>query len=177
MACEIFDELFPLVPIFRRGDVLFVPEGMDGVGIGGELFGHEAELDEGADFVFEEAVVDLVDVGEIVDGLAGLVFVVEAEFVVEDSVEADVVEAGDALGFAEVAAIAVAEGEDGAAGAEHFFPEVWEGMGGGVGVDFDDLRGGLRRGGGLRAYPRCRKNGEQQKSKGAGDTKMPGMEK
>ena len=89
--------------------------------------------------ILEQAVVDLVDVGEVIDRLARSVFVVEANFVVEDGVEADVLESGDAPGFAEVGAVAFAQAEDGASGAEHFFPEVGKRMRGGIGVNFDGL--------------------------------------
>ena len=85
------------VPLFEGlgwGDVLLVPEGVEGVGVKGELLGHEADLDDGADAVFEQAVVDLVDVGEVVDGVAVLVLVVDADLVVEDGVEANVLEVG-----------------------------------------------------------------------------------
>src|SRR6266481_1529495 len=88
MTCEVFDELLPLVPVLGRRDILLVPESVKGAGIRGELLGHEAELDERADVVLEEAVVNLVDVGEVVNGMAIFVLVVEADFVVEDGVEA-----------------------------------------------------------------------------------------
>ena len=53
MTREILNKLFPLVPILRRRDVLFVPERMEGVWIGSKFFGSEAELDEGADMILE----------------------------------------------------------------------------------------------------------------------------
>jgi hypothetical protein len=42
---------------------------------------------------------------------------------------------GDLLHGAEVFAVVLAQGEDGVARAEHLFPEVREGSGGGAGVD------------------------------------------
>ena len=42
----------------------------EGSGLRGQLLGHEAQLDEGADSVFQQAVVDLIDVGEVVDRIA-----------------------------------------------------------------------------------------------------------
>ena len=68
---------------------------MKRVGIEGELFRHEADLDDGLDAVLQQAVVDLVDVGEVIDGVAVLVFVVDADFVVKDGVKTDVLEIGD----------------------------------------------------------------------------------
>ena len=70
-----------------------------------------------------------------------LVFVVDADLVVEDGVEADVLEVGDLVDGANVVAIGLAEGEDGAAGAEDLFPEMGQRGGGGVGVNFDALGG------------------------------------
>src|SRR6202140_3556004 len=143
MLRECFDELVPFLPIFWRRDILFVPERMQGIGIGGELLGHEAQFDEGAYFVLEQSVVDLIDVGEIVDRFAGGVLVVNADLVMENGVEADVLETGDALGFAQIVAIAVAKRKNGAAGAKNFFPEMREGMGSCFGVDRNVFRRGL----------------------------------
>ena len=55
-----------------------------------KLLRHEAQFDEGADAVGQQAVVDLVDVREVVDRLALFVLVVDADFVVKDGVEAHV---------------------------------------------------------------------------------------
>ena len=51
---------------------------------------------------FKQAVVDLIDVGEVVDGVAVLVFVVDADLVVQDGVEADVSEVRDLLYGAQI---------------------------------------------------------------------------
>src|SRR6266478_603634 len=144
MPRKVLNELLPFVPVFRRRNVLFVPEGMERIRIGSELFGHEAELDEWADVILEQAVVDLIDIGEVVDGLAFPVLIVQANLVMEDGMEADVFKAGDAFGFAEVVAVAFAQRQDSAAGAKHFFPEVREWMRGGPGIHFDSLRWGSR---------------------------------
>src|ERR1700757_368461 len=140
MLREGGDKRVPLGVILRRRDDLLVPEGMV-VEARGELLRHEADLDEGADSVGEQAVVDLIDVGEVVDGVALLVFVVDAEFVVKDGVEADVPEVGDLLHGLHVVAIALAHGEHSAAGAEHLLPEMRERRSGGVRVDGDGLSG------------------------------------
>ena len=87
---EVGHQVVPSLHALRRRNILLVPEGMKGIGIEGELLGHEADFDEGPHAVFEQAVVDLVDVGEVVDGIAMLVFVVDADFIVEDGVEAHI---------------------------------------------------------------------------------------
>jgi hypothetical protein len=48
------------------------------------------DLDEGPHAVLQQAVVDLIDVGQIVEGVALLVFVVDAHFIMQDVVKADV---------------------------------------------------------------------------------------
>jgi len=65
MPRERFDELLPFVPVLRRRNVLLVPERMQRVRIGSELLGHETQFDEGANFIFQEAIVNLVDIGKV----------------------------------------------------------------------------------------------------------------
>ena len=145
MLGELADQIVPLGIVFRRRDDGAIPEGLVDV-FGGELFGHEAQLDKRTHAIFQQAVVDLVDVREIVDGISGSVLVVDAEFVEENAVETDVLEIGDGFYGAEIVAIAFAHGEDGAARAEHLLPEVGKrsALGGGVdGVGFGG-RGLLR---------------------------------
>ena len=85
--------------------------------------------------VGEQAIVDLVDVGEVVGGLAGLgglrglagvlrggVGIVESHIVHEDAVETHRVEIRDSFYGMEVIAIALAQGEDSSTGAEDLFP-------------------------------------------------------
>ena len=55
MLREGFDHRAPFVPIFRRRDVHFVPERVQRVWIGGQLFGHEADLDEGTHAELQQA--------------------------------------------------------------------------------------------------------------------------
>jgi len=127
-------------------------------GVRGHLLRHEAELDEGADVVGEQAVVNLIDVGKVVGGLAWLSFlrglawilrggvgVVEADVVHEDAVKAHGVEVGDTLYGVEIFAIALAQGEDGSAGAEDLLPEMGKGSTGVLGVNGDDRIWGWRR--------------------------------
>src|SRR5713101_6985456 len=68
------------------------------------------------------------------------VLVVYADFIVEDGVEAHIFEAGNLLHIAEIVAVTLAQRHDGALGTEHFLPEVGERMGGGGGIDHDDIR-------------------------------------
>lgn len=70
--------------------------------------------------------------------------IVEADFVHEDSMEADRIELGGLLHGAQILTVALTQGEDGAAGAERLFPEVRERRRRRVGIDDDMLR--FRRG-------------------------------
>ena len=152
---EGLDEGVPLGHVFGRGDVALPPE--DGLGAAGEGGGHEGELDEGADVAGEERVVEGVDVLEVVDGVAVGVFGVDAHVVVEDAVEADVVEADFVLDGGELGLPVGAEAFVGAAGAY--------GVEGGCGVRAEDVGGvdgeGLVRGLGEVQVRRGRGGGER----------------
>src|SRR5580704_16552174 len=100
-----------------------------------ELCGHETYLDKRTNAVLQQAVVDLIDVGKIVDGIARGIFVVQAYFVVENRMEADVVETGGLLHHAEIVAVAFAQRQDGAAGAKHALPIMGKGMAGRIDID------------------------------------------
>src|SRR5262245_42074134 len=110
VTSESADKVVPFAVILGRRDDLLVPERMN-VLASGELSGHEADFDERTDAVGEKTVVDLVHVGKVVERTAGVVFVVDAVFVVKNGVEADVTEVGYFLHSSEIVAIAFAHGE------------------------------------------------------------------
>jgi len=157
-------------------DIGLVPERVQGGGIGGHLLRHKAEFDVGANVVLEQAVVDLVDVGEVVDGSilrcttslpCGLgeidslaVGIVEADLVVEDGVETDGLEISGLLHGAQIFAIALAERENSAAGAEGLLPEVRKGSCGRPFIDNNELRR-------LRWCPMQRRQGQHATYKSA----------
>ena len=119
--------------------------------VGRHLLRHEAELNKGANVVFKQAIVDLVDIGEVVDrsivgslrcqaGVLGFAIgIVEANLVVKDGVEADGLKVGGLHNRAQVLAIALAQGEDGAVGAKSLLPEMRKRRGGGLCVNHDVL--------------------------------------
>src|ERR1700722_20924905 len=111
MTSEILDHLFPGVPILRWRDVLPVPERMDCFGIRAEFPGHKTQLDERADFILEESIVNLIDIRKVVDRLAVLIFVVQTDFVVKYCVEADILEVGNAFGLAKIVPVTLSKGE------------------------------------------------------------------
>ena len=132
---ELGDEIVPLIPVFGWRDVLLVPESMKRVLVRGQCFGHETQFDERTHPVVQQAVVDLIDIRKVVQRMALGILVVDSNFIVEDGVEAHVLEAGNLLYIAEIVAIALAQRHDGALGAKHVLPEMGERMGGGGGVD------------------------------------------
>src|SRR5215471_618450 len=103
----------------------------------GQFFRHEADFDYGADSVAQKSVIDLVYIRKVVERMALIVFVINADFVVQDVVKADVVEVSGLLYLAQVVSIALPQRKDGAAGTEGVLPEMWEGLGRGCGVDQD----------------------------------------
>ncbi len=104
----------------------------------------------------EQAIVDLVHVRKVNSPLPLRVFVVHAHFIMKDGVETDVLEIGNLLHAAKVAAITFAQGNVCALRAEHLFPE---GMCGNREVDDDEIGTACRRMG------LCAGDGHPQKQK------------
>jgi hypothetical protein len=107
---EMRHQSIPGFETFRRRDIRLVPEGVEGVWIEGQLLWHEAYFDHRTDTVLQQAIIDLIDIREIVDGISVLVLVVNTDLVVQDGVEADVFEIGDLLDGDEVVPVAIAQG-------------------------------------------------------------------
>ncbi len=85
----------------------------------------------------------------------------------EDGVESNVFETGNALGFAQIIAVALAQAQDGPPGSKHFFPKVWERMRRSCGVNLDGFRNCLRMSSRLRV-----ESLGTQRSEGATDQKQ-----
>ncbi len=90
--------------------------------------------------IFEEAVIDLIDVRKVVSRFPVLVFIVDTDFVMEDRVEAYVLKVRDAFRLPEVAAIALSQRQNRATGAKHLLPEMGKGMERSRGVNFNRRR-------------------------------------
>ena len=112
MLRELFDKFIPPVPIFWRGHVGLVPERMQEL-FGRQFLGREAQLNERPYAIGQQAVVNLIDVGKVIDGLALLIFVVQSHFVMKDGVKANVLEARDLFDFPQVLPVAFAQTKDG----------------------------------------------------------------
>ncbi len=63
-----------------------------GHGIQRQLARHETQFDEGLDVVFEQAVVDLIDIREVINRLALRILVVDAYVVVQRCRENECIE-------------------------------------------------------------------------------------
>ena len=128
---ERLDEGVPLFVFLRRGHVCLPPE--DGVlvevgafvleAVGRELFGHESELDEGLHADGEQEIVHVVDVHEVVDGVALFVLGVHAHFVVEQAVRPEVTESEFLVAVFQLFAPGFAEAFADAAGADAVAPD------------------------------------------------------
>src|ERR1700681_2095544 len=66
MPEECLSQPVPTVPILRRRNIRFVPEGMKQVG-SRQLIGHEADLNEWTESVREQAVIDLINIREVIN--------------------------------------------------------------------------------------------------------------
>src|SRR5882672_6943593 len=114
----------------------------------GELPRHETDLDEGTHAVFQQAVIDLVHVGEVVDRVSLAVLVVYPHLVVKDGVKTHVAKVRGLFQLPQVRAITCAQRQYGAAGSEGLLPEVRKGTARGAGVDLNRAS----RGGSLAAH-------------------------
>src|ERR1700731_797089 len=91
MLSKYGNEVAPFIPVLWRRNVRLVPEAMQSV-LSRQLLRHEAELDKRLHAVGQETVINLIDIGEIVDGLPLTVLVVQTDLVVKNGVEANVFE-------------------------------------------------------------------------------------
>ena len=69
-------------------------KGCNRVWIGRQLARHKADLDKRPYAVFQQPIVNLVDVGEVVNRVAMLVFVIDPHFIVQDRVKPHIAKAG-----------------------------------------------------------------------------------
>src|SRR6266496_2919051 len=127
MTCKVFHQLPPSFPIPRRRNVGTVPERMRRI-LCSHCAGHETQLDEWANAIFEKAIINLVDIRPVVDGLAVRIDAVHAVLIMKDGVKSYVLDTGGLLNGTQVAAIGLTKGEIGAARTVHLFPEVGEGF-------------------------------------------------
>src|SRR3954451_24834384 len=94
MLGERGDEIVPFPPIFGRSDVLLVPKSMK-CRLRSEIFRHEAYFDEWFHAICQQAIVDLVYIRKVVDGLTFFVFAVNTNLVVKDRVKTNVFKISD----------------------------------------------------------------------------------
>src|SRR5215472_13679307 len=111
MLREMGNEITPFIVARGRRNDRCVPKGMTNF-FGRELARHKTQFDERTNAILQQAVINLVDVGEIINWRAAGVFAVHPYFVLEDRMEADVFEMRDAFDLAQIAAIGVTQAED-----------------------------------------------------------------
>src|SRR6266487_864007 len=92
-------ERIPFVPILWWGDIRLVPKRVQDV-LRRQLFWHEAQFDKRPNSIGQQAVVDLVEVGEIIRGAPFAIFLIHADLVVENGVETHVFEISSLFDFA-----------------------------------------------------------------------------
>ena len=74
-----------------------------------QFLGHETYFNNRTNTIGEKSVVNLTDVGEIVNRIALRVFVVDSHFIVQDGVKSDVLEVGRGFHRAQVIAVGFSE--------------------------------------------------------------------
>src|SRR5437762_7313095 len=116
-------ELIPFVPILWRGDIRLVPKRVQDV-LRRQLSWHETQFDKRPNSVGQQAVVDLVYVGEVIAGAPFAIFLIHSDLVVENSMEAHVFELSSLFDFAKVSALTFAQAENGASGNKDLFPDM-----------------------------------------------------
>src|SRR5579875_895582 len=117
-----------------------------------QLARHKTKLDEWLYLLIEQSVVDLIDIREVINRPALLVFIVDAVLIVQNGVEAHVFEARVLARCLQVQPIAFAHAEIRPPRAKHLFPEVGKGMRRSMGID----RHNFFCGGGLCSRPHAR---------------------
>src|SRR2546426_285663 len=119
-------ELIPFVPILWRGDIRLVPKRVQDV-LRRQLSWHETQFDKRPNSIGQQAVVDLVHVGEVIDCVSFSVFSIYAHFVVENGMKPYVLEVSGLFNFTQIAPVTFAQAENGASRAKHLLPKMREG--------------------------------------------------
>src|SRR5581483_4522294 len=122
-------------------------------------------FDEGPHTIGEKAVIDLVDVREVVNRPTLSILVVNADFIVQDSVKAHVFEPCDPLHIAKVLPVAIAQAQGGTTGAEHRLPEMGEQVSLGRGINRDSSSTGACLCGCGTGGDQCYENCESRESR------------
>ena len=105
---------------------------------------HKADLDKRPHTVLQQSIVDLIDIREVVDRISLPVFVVNANFVMQDVMKADITELSHFLHFAEIAAIPLAQGKNRASRPECLFPKMGKRVCRRMDINIDFFRRALR---------------------------------
>ena len=106
MSRELGNEIIPLGPVFWRRNVRLIPKSMGHV-LRRQLFWHEAELNKRPYAIFQQTIVDLIDIRKVINRLSLLILVIDTNLIVKDGVEADVLEPSDLSYLSQILAIAV----------------------------------------------------------------------
>ena len=96
--------------------------------IGSQFGRHKAQLYKWPDTIGQQAIINLIDIGPVVDRLPLLILVVGCGFAVKDGMKADVADIGDLFHLPQVVAVTLAKRNHRSAGAKHLLPEMGKGM-------------------------------------------------
>src|ERR1700722_5790069 len=124
MLGKVPHQIVPSIHILGRRYVRLVPERMKCIRIEGEFFRHETDFNEWLDAIFKQPVANLIDIREVINRIAVIVLVINADFVVKDGMESNVLEISHLFHRADVVTIALAQREDSPPRSEHLLPEM-----------------------------------------------------
>ena len=71
-------------------------------GLRGKLHGHEAQLYKRANMIFQQAVINLIDVGKIIDGISLRILIVHSDFIMKNRMKPNISESRGVLDLAEI---------------------------------------------------------------------------
>ncbi len=125
MFREVINQRLPFRIILRRRRKGMIPERVRGQRCS-QRARHEAHLDEGPHAVVQQSIINLIDVGPVVDRLSLRVFRINPHVVVEDRMKANVANVGGRFHGPKLAPVAFAERQNCAARTEHLFPVMWK---------------------------------------------------
>src|SRR5260370_2600957 len=123
MVGKCVDQIIPAVPVRWRRDIALIPEGVKQIA-GCQLVGHKTDLHKRPDSICQQTIVNLIDVGEVVDWSPLVILAINAHFVVENGMEANVAEVRDLLHGLQIVAIALTQAQYRPPRTKHLYPKA-----------------------------------------------------
>ena len=114
----------PLRISFGPGNIGSIPESENILRVLRHFLRHEAQFDERTNTQIQKTIVNLIDVGEVIDSVTLGVDRIKTDLVVKYSMKTHILEIGRDFDQSDVPSVTVAQCQDRTAGAEHLLPEM-----------------------------------------------------